>query len=64
MLNDISAFIANIFIANLATHSGMKRIVALLFITCKMTQILWVNEEVLLVHHKVTRAYSMSLDQK
>ena len=78
MLSDISTFIANILLyltnyhenlksclANVATHSGTKRIiVALLFITCKMTQIFGVNEEVLLVHHKVIRGYSMPLDQK
>ena len=71
MLSDISTFIANILLyltnyhknlksclANVATHSGTKRIVALLFITCKMTQIFGVNEEVLLVHHKVIRGYS------
>ena len=77
MLNDISTFMANIILfltnyhknlesclANVATHSGTKRIVALLFITCKMTQFFGVNEEVLLVHHKVIRGYSIPLDQK
>ena len=41
-----------------------RRGLALLFITCKMTKYFGVNEEVLLVHLKVTRAYSMSLDKK
>ena len=64
MLKDISAFIANVFIANVATHSRAERILALLFITCKMTKNFGVKKEVLSVHHKVTRAYSMSLDKK